>query len=419
MRLAEQAMERIFRTAAGIDVHRDSLVVTIREREDGSRDKTETRTFEQFHDNIVELIAWLEERQVEVVGLESTGPYWNSFVRELQLKCLKILVWLVNPLHVKKVPGRKTDVSDSQWLSKLVMYGLVSPSFLPSMDLAELRRLTRYRAKVLAEQTRSKNRVIKEVEIAGIKLASVCSDVLGKSGRAMLDALLEGTKTIDEMADLARGALRKKIPQLKRALEGSINKAARFVVRQLLDRIDGLDRDIRAIDAEIASRLQSYQFELELLKGVPGIDQVSAAAILAETGADMSVFPTAKNLTSWAGLCPGSDESAGKSKKAPTRKGDKYLRTILVQCAWSAVRTKGTFWKQTFGRLCRIGPTKAIVAIARKMLVAIFHMLRERVQYREPAILPPAAKVASMARNYKKRLEELGFEVTLAPKTAA
>lgn len=410
-------MERIFRTAAGIDVHKDSLVVTIRTRADGSKDHLETRTFEQFNDSISELIAWFKEREVEVVGLESTGSYWCNLVRLFQLSCVGLLVWLVNPLHVKKVPGRKTDVTDSQWLSKLVMYGLVSPSFLPPADLMELRRLTRYRTKVTSDCTRCTNRVIKEIEVAGIKLASVCTNVLGKSGRAMLDALLEGTKTVDEMANLARGTLRKKIPELKRALQGSISKASRFVIGQLLRRIDNLNKDIAEIDAQIASMLSVYKCHIDMLKQVPGVDEVAAAAILAEIGTDMSAFPTAGKLAAWSGLCPGSEQSAGKSKSSPTRKGDKYLRRILVQCAWSAVRTKGTFWKRTFGRLCRIGPKKAICAIGRKMIVAIYHMIRDGVAYLEPQleILSPR-KVASMARAYTKRLQELGFEVTITAK---
>jgi transposase len=216
-------MEVIFEVSAGADVHRDTVVVSIRKRTDGVRERVETRTFATFHDSLLQMVTWLDEHEVPIIGLESTGVYWKPIVRVMQLRSPKRVIWLVNPAEVKKVPGRKTDVTDSQWLSKLVMHGLVSPSFLPGPELEELRKLTRFRTKLTGEQTSYKNRLLKELESSGIKLASVCSDVFGKSGRAMLKALLQGGHTAAEIAELAVGALRTKIPTLERAVSGSFS----------------------------------------------------------------------------------------------------------------------------------------------------------------------------------------------------
>jgi transposase len=413
-------METLFKVSAGIDVHQDTVVVSIRQRDDREREKVETRTFETFHDTLVQMVAWLDEHEVEVVGLESTGVYWKPVVRALKIGSPCRLVWLVNPAEVKKVPGRKTDVNDSQWLSKLVMHGLVRPSFLPPLEQEELRKLTRFRTRLLAERTSIKNRILKEMEAAGIKLASVCSEPLGKSGRNMLDALLAGTQTPAQIAQLALGALRTKIPTLERAVCGSFSEATRFVLKQMVAHLDQIQRDMNALDEQIQMRLAGYEKEEDLLQPMPGLDRVAIAAVLAEIGGDMSVFGGADQISAWSGLCPGSNESAGKSKSAPTRKGDKYLRTILVQAAWCAVRTRGCFWKQKFSQIVkRLGPKKAIVAIARKMLVAIYYMLRDRVPYQQPtAPVPSNAKAKRMVQQYTARLAALGFEVHLTPVAA-
>lgn len=410
-------METLFKVSAGIDVHRDTVVVSIRKRDERDHEKVETRTFETFHDTLVKMAEWLDEHEVEAVGLESTGVYWKPVVRELQLRSPKRILWLVNPAEVKKVPGRKTDVNDSQWLSKLVMHGLVRPSFLPPLEQEELRKLTRFRTKLVAEQTSFKNRILKEMESAGIKLASVCSDPLGKSGRAMLEALLAGTQAPAQVAQLALGSLRKKIPTLERAVCGSFSEATRFILKQMVARLDQIQRDMKELDEQIQTRLTGHETEVELLLSLPGLDRVAIAAVVAEIGGDMSVFGSADQLAAWGGLCPGSNESAGKSKSAPTRKGDKYLRTILVQAAWSAVRTRGSFWKQKFGQLVvRLGPKKAIVAIARKMLVAIYYMLRDGTLYQPPLPpLPSPEKQKRLVHKYTQQLASLGFQVALTP----
>jgi transposase len=410
-------MEVFYEVSAGADVHRDTVVVAIRKRAVG-RDEVETRTFTTFHDSLIEMVAWLDEHDVPIIGLESTGVYWKPIVRALQMGPKKRIIWLVNPAEVKKVPGRKTDVNDAQWLSKLVMHGLVSPSFLPGQDLEELRKLTRFRTKLVGEQTSVKNRLLKELESSGIKLASVCSDVFGKSGLAMLKMLLEGGHAPAEIAQLAQGALRAKMPMLERAVAGSFSDATRYVLQRLLASLQRLAGELVDLDKQIQTRLDRYAPDVALLQTVPGLDRVTIAAVLAEIGGDMSVFAGADNLAAWSGLCPGSNESAGKHKAAPTRKGDKYLRTSLVQAAWSAVRTRGVFWNRKFKQLVvRLGPKKTIVAIARRMVVAIFYILRDSTPYNEPAQTPGTPeRNERKARNLRKQLEALGFDVSVTPK---
>jgi transposase len=409
-------MERMFEVAAGLDVHRDTVVATIRRRRPKQADAVETRTFDTFHDGLVAMTQWLGQQEVEVAGLESTGVYWQPVARAIQRALPKVTLWLVNPLHVKKVPGRKTDVSDSQWLSKLVMYGLVSPSFLPSTELQELRLLTRHRTKLTADQTRYKNRILKAMESGGIKLATVCSDALGATGRALLDAMLAGQHLDKEQIEhLAHGQLRKKVPDLLRAVQGELSPSTVIVVRQLLSALDQIAVDIAALERQIERLTTPMRRDIDRLTQAPGIDEVAAATIIAEIGLDMSVFDSAKHIASWSGLSPGSDESAGKSKNAPTRKGNKYLRTILVQVAMAAKNTKGTFWQAKFRRLARLGPKKAAVALAHSILGSIFHMLRDAVDYREPHLVPPPphrlrARVAALTA----QLGTLGFDVTLA-----
>lgn len=409
-------MDRVFEVAAGIDVHRDSVVVSVRQRSK-TGDEVRTRTFETFHDALVAMTEWLKEEAVEVVGLESTGVYWQPVVRAIQQALPTSIVWLVNPTHVKKVAGRKSDVSDSQWLSKLVMYGLVSPSFVPSLELQELRKLTRHRTKLKADQTRYKNRIIKEVERNGLKLATICSDVLGKTGRALLEAMLDGRK-LDEhsIRAVAHGNLRRRVPELQRALHDTITTSSTIILQQMLRCLDALSKDIVDLDSSIRRLLTPMADEVARLDQIPGVDEIAAAAILAETGPDVSVFPSAKHLASWGGLSPGSEESAGHSKKTPTRKGNKYLRTILVQAATSAKATKGTFWQRKFRRLARLGPKKAHVALARSLAAVVFHILKERCDYREPETIPPPpsrakARLAALA----EQIRALGYEVALSP----
>jgi transposase len=405
-------MDRIFTESAGIDVHRDTLVVTVR-RITGRREKTETKTFETFYDDVQKMVAWLATSGVQVIALESTGVFWKPVVRALQ-QGGRAAIWLVNPLHVTRVPGRKTDVTDSQWLSKLAMYGMVRPSFVPSLEQQELRVLVRHRTRVVGDKTKWVNRAIKEIQAAGIKLDSVCTDPLGKSGRAMLEAILEGKLAPEQIAELAKGVLRAKMPNIRRAVQGSFSELSKLVLRQCLEQIDAMDALIAKIDEHIAVRMENHKDVADRLCEIPGINTTAVAAIIAEMGTDMSCFSSSKHLTSWAGLSPGSNESAGKHKNAPARKGDKYLRRIIVQSATAAVRTKNTFWKAKFGRLMRLGKKKAYVAIGRKILTCIYHMLRTGQRYIEPVLPAPSTKQRDREiRRYLDRLRDLGLDVSV------
>lgn len=407
-------MDRMFDVAAGIDVHRDTVVVTVRRRL-STRDEHKTRTFETFRDSLVAMTSWLASEGAEVVGLESTGVYWQPVVRALKEHLATVQVWLLNAAHVKQMPGRKSDVTDSQWLSRLVMYGHVAPSFLPSADLCELRKLTRHRTKVVADHTRYKNRIVKELEASGVKLASVCSDPLGKTARAILDVLIEGEDVSpDRVAALARGTLRRKADLLARAVRDTLTPSTAFVLRQMLVRLDSIGKDIHSLDAEITRLLQPYHEHVARLCAIPGIDCVAAGSILAETGPDLTSFPTPRHLASWAGLSPGSNESAGKAKPTPTRKGNKYLRTILVQCATSAKGTKDTFWQRRYRQLIRLGPKKATVALARRLLHTVYAILRFARSYQDPGLAPmPPQRIQRTVQTLTARLESLGFHVTL------
>jgi transposase len=424
-------MDEMFQRCAGIDVHRDTVVATVRRREPAGRLHCETRTFETYHDDLARMTEWLRAESIEVVGVESTGVYWRPVVRVLQAHAGAAKVWLLNPAAVKQVPGRKSDVSDSQWLAKLVMHGLVRPSYVPPAKIQELRVLTRHRRTLVRELASHKNRIIKRIEDCGIKLASVCSDVFGKSGRAMLDALVAGTRTPTEMAQLAVGLLRKKIPTLQRALAGTLDEASRFVLRQLLARLDALISDIATVESEIEKRLADYDQQVAKLAEIPGFDRATIAVVIAETGGVMQtvdattgevvpIFASSDHLTSWAGLSPGSNQTGAKAKRAPCRKGNEPLRTAMVQAAWPAVRMKGTFWKHKFGQLAvRLGPQKAIVAIARRRLVCVYWVLAGDRRYVEPIQRTHPARTERLARNYVARLQSLGFDVELRTATSA
>lgn len=415
-------MRNAFKVAAGIDVHRDTVVVSIRQKKTTTdEDQVETRTFETFRDSLIEMSDWLRRNGVEAVGLESTGVYWMPVVRVLQEDQPSLLVWLVNPLDVKRRAGRKTDRKDSQWISELVLYARVAPSYLPSREQEELRKLTRHRTKLVADQARYSNRIVKQLESSGVKLASVMTDCLGTTGRSIIDALLAKQQRLDDIADLARGKLRKKIPLIRRALDGAFTPSTETVLRHLLALSDLVDEHVAALDARIAELMVNQASAQALAITVPGIRETSAATVLAESGADMSVFASSKHITAWAGLSPGSNESAGKAKAAPARKGNKYLRTALVQSAWSAVRMKQGFWPVAFRKLrARLGPKKAIVAIARKMLVALYYVLRDATPYRDHANAPPSETLRKrLARRLTDKLQALGYSVSITQTPSA
>ena len=327
---------------------------------------------------------------------------------------------VANAQHVKKVPGRKTDVKDAEWIADLLCHGLLRSSFIPPKPIRDLRDLTRYRRKLIESQAAERNRLLKLLESANIKLASVATDVFGVSGRLMLRALIEGKATPQEMADLAKGLLRKKIPELEPALEGKLEEHHRFLLRLQLDRLEAAEKDLAFLERRIQEKLKPYQAQLTLLQEIPGVDWTLAAVIIAELGVDMKVFESVSQLASWSGICPGNHESAGKRKSSRITKGNVYLKTALVEAANAAAKAKGTYLRDKFYRLkARRGYKRAMVAVAHKILVAIYHMFSHQVCYNELGDLYlDKLNKHSLTRNLVHRLERLGYTVTLVQKAA-
>src|SRR3989442_1803060 len=355
-------MDRFVERCAGLDVHKDSVAATVRVPGAGGQRVQETSTFPTTSRGLLTLADWLESHAVTLVGMESTGCYWKPlyYVLEERFEC-----WLLNAQHLRTVPGRKTDVADSAWICQLVEHGLVRPSFVPPKPIRELRDLTRYRKAQIEERTRESQRLDKVLQDAGIKLSSVASDVLGVSGRAMLHALVRGTHDPELLAELARGRLRQKLPALRQALTGRFRAHHALIVSQILAHVDFLEETIAVLSAEIDQVIAPFADKLALLDTIPGVDKRTAEALLAEIGPDMSVFPTHRHLASWAGVCPGNNESAGKRKSGKTRKGSKWLHAALIQSAKAATRSKGTYLSAHYARIKgRRGHAKATVATA-------------------------------------------------------
>jgi len=361
-----------------------------------------------------QLRQWLLSAGCTHVAMESTGVYWMPVYVALE-DSFSLVVG--NATHIKNVPGRKTDVKDSEWIADLLRHGLIRKSYVPPKPLRELRDLLRYRRKLVEAQASSRNRLLKLLVTASIKLACVASDVFGTSGRLMLRALIKGKATPEEMAGLAKGALRKKHALLALALDGRVEEHHRFMLEIQLERVESDEGAIARLDVRIDEQLKPYAKELAMLRKIPGIDRVGAAVIVAELGTDMSVFPTAAHAAAWAGVAPGNHESAGKHKPQPARNGNVHLMTALVQAAMCAAKKKGSFLSEKYWRLrARRGPKKAAVAIAHKILVAAYHMLSRKAEYRDlgPGYLDRAA-AAGVKRKLVDRLERLGYRVQLDP----
>ncbi|HSR30335.1 MAG TPA: IS110 family transposase [Anaerolineae bacterium] len=402
----------IFKRIAGLDVHKKTVVATRMRVVTQEEVERETKTFGTTTPELLELHDWLYEWNLSHVAMESTGDYWKPVYNVLEDT---FETWVVNARQVKNVPGRKTDVIDSKWVAQLMMHGLLRASFIPPKPQRALRELTRYRTKLVQERARLVNRLQKLLEGANIKLSSVVTDVMGVSARAMLAQIVAGQTDAELMADLARGPMRSKIPHLEMALTGIVQPHHRFVLTQQLDHIDFLDDKVETISLEIERQLESMSWPEEpampdageaieegtpvadqselpltwntavaLLDTIPGVNRRVAEVMLAEMGLDMSQFPTANHLASWAGLAPGNHQSGGKRYSGRTTKGNKSLATIMVLGAWSAVRTKDTFLKSRYHRLAaRRGKKRAIVAVAHSMLVSAWHMLTYQQPYQE------------------------------------
>jgi transposase len=353
------------------------------------------------------------------VAMESTGVYWKPLYNVLEVQGFKPVV--ANARAIKGVPGRKTDVGDAQWIAQLFQHGLLPASFIPNRDQRELRELTRYRRSLIQERSREVSRLQKVLEGANIKLGSVASNVLGKSGREMLDCIVAGNFDPEQVADLARGQLKEKRESLRKALEGMLGPHQRQILAEQLSHIDDLSARIERLSAEVATRVAPFDEALEALDEIPGVGRRSAEEIVAEIGTDMSRFATSGHLASWAKLCPGNHESGGKRAKTGTGKGNKWLRSCLTECAKAAGRKKDSYLRSHYHRMkSRMGGNKASIAVAHTLLVIVYHLLRDGVRYRDlgATYLDEQAR-ESIKRNLIKRLQKLDFEVNVTDQRAA
>jgi transposase len=372
----------------------------------------QVRTFATTTAGLLVLADWLGSQEVTHVAIESTGVYWRPVFNILEAICTVILV---NAQHIKAVPGRKTDVRDSEWLAELLRHGLLKASFIPPQPIRDLRDLVRYRKTLVYERSKQINRVHKLLETANIKLSSVVSDVIGKSGQAMLEALLAGQSDAEALAELARGSLRGKLPQLREALEGRVDAHHRLLLAQMLAHIEFLEKSLHTLLLEIEQRLEPYEQAVERLVQIPGVQRQSAATIVAEIGDDMSRFPSAKHLCSWAGVAPGNKQSGGKRLSAPTTKGNTRLRAALAEVVWVIAHMKDNYLSAQYHRLARrIGKKKAIVAVSHSLLTIIYHLLRDQSDYRDlGATYFETLDKERLRAAAQRRLEALGYKVTL------
>lgn len=411
-------MDVVVERCAGLDVHKDTVVACVRTPGRGGHRTEEIRTFGTMTVDLLALRDWLVAWAVTRVGMESTGVYWKPvfYVLEDSVEC-----WLLNARHLRNVPGHKTDVADAAWICQLVEHGLVRASFVPPQPIRELRDLTRYRKAQIEERTRESQRLDKVLQDAGVKLSSVASDILGKSGRDMLDGLVAGTRDPEVLAELARGRLRTKIPTLREALTARFSAHHALLVGEILAKLDYLEEAIGRLSVEIDRLVTPFEAELALLDTIPGINRRNAEGILAEIGADMARFGSSARLASWAGMCPGNYESAGKSKSGRTRKGSKWLRTYLAEAAEAAGRTKTTYLSAQFARLRgRRGHAKARKAVGHSILVAAYHVLERQAPYQDlGADWFAKRRPEAHARRLAHQIEALGYRVTLELTDAA
>jgi transposase len=374
---------------AGLDVHKKTVVACIRHVDPDGVVHKQTRTFGTMTADLLELADWLDAEGVRHAAMESTGVYWKPIwhILEGQFELM-----LVNAHHMRQVPGRKTDVKDAEWIAQLLQHGLLSPSFIPPTPIRELRDLTRQRAQLIAEKASVANRIHKTLEGANIKLSSVATDILGVSGRAMIARLIQGETDPDRLAEEARGSLKKKVIPLRSALQGRVTDHHRFLLQALMDQLRQLEDLIERYSARIGESMGPFAEAEERLITIPGVGRQAAEVIVAEIGADMSKFETAGNLTSWAGLCPGHNESAGKRRSGRTTKGSQWLRTTLVQVAWAASHTKKTIFGAIYHKWARrLGKKKALIAVARKILELAHFLLKNKTSYIEKLPRPEAA----------------------------
>lgn len=406
-------MEVVYQRCCGLDIHKRTVVACLLTPGPDGRPHKLTRTFGTLTDELLTLGDWLADAGCTHVAMESTGVYWKPIYNLLADRFQLILA---NAHHIKALPGRKTDVKDCEWIADLLRHGLVPASFVPDQDQRELRELTRYRTSLVQERAAEVNRLQKTLEGANIKLSSVASDVLGASGRAMLAALVSGETDAAKLAGLARGALQQKTADLQRALTGRVGAHQRFLLGEQLQHIDALAASIERVSTEIAERLRPFEQALEHLDTIPGVGRRTAEVLVAEIGLDMDRFPTAAHLASWAGMCPGNNESAGKRRSGRTRKANPWLRSALVEAAHAARHATRTDLAAQYGRLAaRRGAKKAAVAVGHSILVSAYCILRRQQPYQDPRQRPAEADVAKRReQRLVERLRGLGYTI-IAP----
>ena len=412
------AIDTVVQRSAGLDIAKASLVACIRIPGPDGGWRVIKRKFTTMTAELLALRDWLAGHNIARVGMESTSDYWRPvfYLLEQRFDC-----WLLNARHMRAVPGRKTDMTDAEWICDLVALGLVRPSFVPPPPIRRLRDLTRRRAILLAERTREKQRMEKLLEDAGVKLSVVATDIFGKSGRAMLDALIAGERDPKVLAELAMGRLRKKIPALAEALVGRFDDHHAFLARMICDHIDTISRMVAELNTRIDTEIEPYRTEVELLGSLPGVDTRTAEVILAEIGTDMSRFPTAAHLASWAGACPGNNKTGGKSKPSHTRPGDRWLKAALGTAAMGAIRTRQSYANALFRRVAaRRGGKRAQTAVAHCLLVAAWHVLATRTPYHDLGgdYFLNRDNPDHRRRRAIAQLERLGYQVTLEPRAA-
>jgi transposase len=408
-------MDCLVERCAGIDIGKADLKACVRGPGPRGGRRAETKTFVTTTGALLRLRQWLVEKQVTVVGMEATGDYWKPVYYLLEDE---FEVQLLNAAHMRNVPGRKTDVSDAAWIAQLVEHGLVRPSFVPPPPIRRLRDLTRYRSALIGERTREKQRLEKILEDAGIKLSVFISDIFGVSGRAMLAALIGGQRDPRVLAEYARARMRRKIPTLVEALTGRFEQHHAFLCRTMLAHIDALDAAIAEVTTQIESEIKPFQAIADHLDTIPGVNQRVAQVIIAEIGVEMARFPTAAHLASWAGVCPGNNESAGKHHGGRTRKGDSWLRAALGEAAAAGVSTKDSYLQAQYRRLAgRRGKKRALLAVGHTILVASWHMISNEVDYQDlgPDHFLTRIDPTRQARRLINQLNQLGYQVQLNP----
>ena len=413
----ETIMEVLHERCAGLDIHKRTIAACVIVPGSGKQPSKQIRMFGTMSADLLALGDWLSEQGVTHVAMEATGSFWHPIYNLLEDR-FELL--LANARHIKAVPGRKTDVHACEWIADLLRHGLLRASFVPPRPQRELRELTRYRASLIHERTRVVQRLQKTLEAANVKLASVATDILGKSGRDMLEALVAGTTDAQVLADLAQGKLRAKLPELERALAGRFGAHQRFLVAQQLAHIDFLDETIARLSQEIADRLQPFEDQIDRLDGIPGVGRRTAEVLLAEIGTDLSRFPSAAHLASWAGMCPGNEESAGKRLSGKTRKGNAWLRVALIEAAQAAARKKDSYLSAQFRRLtARRGRKKAAVAVGHTILVIAYWLLTRPDLYHDlGSTYFDEHDRTRVQRRLVHRLEALGYSVQLKPRAA-